>query len=285
MKPKRRLGGAVYILPNLMTTGNLFFGFLSIVKGLQGDYLWAALAILVASIFDVLDGRVARLTGSTSEFGVQYDSLCDLISFGLAPAQLAFLIALQDFNRLGWIAAFLFVACGALRLARFNVQSSIGKASGDFTGLPIPMAAATIACCVLLWVDIRVEGSSSHTVFHTLKSYLPFSLERVSKIFLLLLVTSLALAMVSNLTYRSHKALKIKGVAPFKILVVAVAIIALISYEPEFFGFLFFFFYACSGLMEWLLGWKKPIDDSEIFEPSQDDTDDDGTVSPKLEGQ
>jgi CDP-diacylglycerol--serine O-phosphatidyltransferase len=130
----------------LITTGNLFFGFFSIVKSLQGDFAWASVAILLAAIFDVLDGRVARMTKSTSEFGVQYDSLCDLMSFGLAPALLMYQAGLQHAGRLGWIICFMFLAAGALRLARFNVQSSIGKASGDFTGLPIPMAAAVVAC-------------------------------------------------------------------------------------------------------------------------------------------
>src|SRR5688572_14859116 len=107
---RRKLGGAIYILPNLITTGNLFFGFFSIVKGLQGNFLWASGAILLAAIFDVLDGRVARMTNSQSEFGVQYDSLCDLISFGAAPALLMYKAGLSEAGRLGWIVCFMFLA-------------------------------------------------------------------------------------------------------------------------------------------------------------------------------
>ena len=140
-----RLGGAVYILPNLLTTGNLFFGFFSIIKSLNGEFGWAAGAIFLAAIFDVLDGRVARLTKGTSEFGVQYDSLCDCVSFGVAPAFLMYQFGLVNLGRMGWAACFVFMACGTLRLARFNVLSAIGKASGDFTGLPIPMAAIAVA--------------------------------------------------------------------------------------------------------------------------------------------
>ena len=150
----RRLGGAVYILPNLITTGNLFFGFFSIIKSMNGQFGWAAAAIFLAAIFDVLDGRVARLTKGTSEFGVQYDSLCDCVSFGVAPAFLMYQFGLLELGRMGWVACFMFMACGTLRLARFNVLSAIGKASGDFTGLPIPMAAITVASFISLMVDL-----------------------------------------------------------------------------------------------------------------------------------
>ena len=266
---KRKLGGAVYILPNLITTGNLFFGFFSVVKALHGQYALAAVAILIASIFDMVDGRVARLTGGTSEFGVQYDSLCDLISFGFAPAMLMYLTGLNTLGRVGWIIAFLYMACGALRLARFNVQSSIGKASGDFTGLPIPMAAAVIACFVLVWVDSKTDDGIVGWLSLNIETYI--GLPNLRVYFLLLLGVCLALAMVSNLTYRSHKAIKIKGIRPFKFLVVAVVATGFVAYSPEFFGFLFFFFYGLSGLIEWALGWKKPIDDSDIFEDHPDE--------------
>src|SRR5688500_11117724 len=157
-----RIGGAVYILPNLLTTGNLFFGFFAIMKALQGEFFWAGSAIIIAAVFDMLDGRVARLTKGTSEFGVQYDSLCDLVSFGAAPAIMMFQYGLNAFGRFGWVLCFLFMACGALRLARFNVQSSIGKASGDFTGLPIPMAAAVVATYVAFMTDLaQTQGEAT----------------------------------------------------------------------------------------------------------------------------
>ena len=114
----------IYILPSLFTTGNLFCGFWAIISVFQEKFFYAAVAILLASVFDVLDGKVARLSGATSKFGVQYDSLADLVSFGIAPALLAYSWALRPYGRFGWLAAFLFVVCGALRLARFNVQSS-----------------------------------------------------------------------------------------------------------------------------------------------------------------
>ncbi|MGZ3570120.1 MAG: CDP-diacylglycerol--serine O-phosphatidyltransferase, partial [Thermodesulfobacteriota bacterium] len=127
----------IYILPNLFTTGNLFCGFWAIVSVFHEKFEYAAYAILLATVFDALDGKVARLSGAMSKFGVQYDSLADLISFGVAPALLAFAWALRPYGRFGWLAAFLFVVCGALRLARFNVQSSSGEVK-YFKGLPIP---------------------------------------------------------------------------------------------------------------------------------------------------
>ncbi|RYZ58708.1 MAG: CDP-diacylglycerol--serine O-phosphatidyltransferase [Proteobacteria bacterium] len=263
---RRRLGGAIYILPNLITTGNLFFGFFSIVKSLQGDFAWASVAILLAAIFDVLDGRVARMTKSTSEFGVQYDSLCDLMSFGLAPALLMYQAGLQHAGRLGWIICFMFLAAGALRLARFNVQSSIGKASGDFTGLPIPMAAAVVACFVALWMDFEKSTNEFKILFwiETLFKNPDFRLW-----FFGITGFLLALAMVTNISYRSHKTLKVTGIKPFRLLVLGVLIVALIAIQPQLFGFLIFFGYAISGPVEWLFGWTKLVDDDDIFEADE----------------
>ncbi len=264
-----KLGNAVYILPNLLTTGNLFFGFFSIVKSLQGDFKWAASAILLAAIFDVLDGRVARLTGGTSDFGVQYDSLCDMVSFGVAPSFLMYQFALHDFGRVGWVICFLFMACGSLRLARFNVQSSIGKASGDFTGLPIPMAAGVIATFVALFVDMGSIDDSDLGIRRILAPY--FLNNEVKNLFLLIYSPFLAFSMVSTLAYRSHKTL-LKGgtVKPFNFLVLFVSGTALLAFWPEFFGFTLMFFYSLSGLIEWVFGWKKTIDHDEIFEISDD---------------
>lgn len=262
-----KLGGAVYILPNLITTGNLFFGFFSIVKGLQLDFAWSASAILLAAVFDVLDGRIARLTKGTSEFGVQYDSLCDLVSFGLAPAFLMYQYGLQDFGRIGWIICFLFLACGALRLARFNVQSSVGKASGDFTGLPIPMAAGVVACFVALMVDLKSSHGTSR--LWLARFFSPDSLTHgLQTQFLAVLGPLLAFMMVSNLAYRSHKALHISSIKPFKLLVGLVGLLGLIAYQPELSGFTLTFLYALSGPFEWAAGWKKATDDDDIFEPT-----------------
>ncbi|MFY7930152.1 MAG: CDP-diacylglycerol--serine O-phosphatidyltransferase [Oligoflexus sp.] len=263
-----RIGGAIYILPNLITTGNLFFGFFSIVKGLQGSFLWAAAAILLAAVFDVLDGRVARMTNSTSEFGVQYDSLCDLVSFGAAPALLMYQAGLHELGRLGWIICFMFMACGALRLARFNVQSSIGKASGDFTGLPIPMAAGVIACFVALWVEFESKPND-YWVLIWLEALLQNGDFRLY--FFAVAGGLLAMAMVTNIPYRSSKTLKFSGIKPFRLLVLGVALVALIASQPEVFGFLLFFGYALSGPVEWLFGWTKLIDDDDIFERNSND--------------
>ncbi len=260
---RRRLGGAIYILPNLITTGNLFFGFFSIVKSLQGDFSWAAFAIVLAAIFDVLDGRVARMTNSTSEFGVQYDSLCDLISFGLAPALLMHQAGLKDAGRIGWIVCFMFLAAGALRLARFNVQSSIGKASGDFTGLPIPMAAGVVATFVALWQDFEKQ-SNELPVLYWIESTLKNPDFRLW--FFGVCGFLLAIAMVANVSYRSHKTLKFVGIKPFRLLVLGVAVVALIATQPQLFGFLIFFGYALSGPVEWIFGWTKLVDDDDIFE-------------------
>src|ERR1700679_3381236 len=121
-QPDQR-GMHIYILPNLFTTGNMFFGFFSMIQSLQGNFTVAAYCIVAAAVFDLLDGRVARMTQATSKFGMEYDSLSDLVSFGVAPAILLYLWALKPFERIGWLASFMFMACGALRLARFNVQA------------------------------------------------------------------------------------------------------------------------------------------------------------------
>ena len=149
--PERRVRRGFYILPNLLTTGGLLAGVYSLVACLRGDFFLAAVAIMAANIFDVLDGRVARVTKTTSEFGSQYDSLADLVAFGVAPAILLYRFALEAWGSLGWLAAALYVICGALRLARFNVQRD-DVAKRHFVGLPIPAAAEVIASTVLLYV-------------------------------------------------------------------------------------------------------------------------------------
>jgi CDP-diacylglycerol--serine O-phosphatidyltransferase len=143
----------IYILPNLLTTGNLLSGFWAIIFVFQERFYFAAVAILLAAVFDVFDGKVAKLSGATSKFGMQYDSLADLVSFGVAPALLAFSWALRPYGKFGWLAAFLFVACGAIRLARFNVLASAGETK-YFKGLPIPVAAAMIAFTILLYFQL-----------------------------------------------------------------------------------------------------------------------------------
>ncbi len=266
-KFRPKIGGAVYILPNLLTAGNLFFGYFSIIKSLQGEFFWAASAILLGSIFDVLDGQVARLTRGTSEFGVQFDSLCDLISFGLAPSFLAYQYILSEVGRIGWILGFIFLACGALRLARFNVQSSIGKTKGDFVGLPIPMAAGVVAC----FVGLSTDPLDADAHFVLVKIFEFLNLKSVKLGFFIVMTPFLALMMVSNFTYRSHKSMKIRSIKPFRLLAILVTIVALAAYLPMFAGSLFFFLYSFSGPLEWILGWKKAADEDEIFEQEVDE--------------
>jgi CDP-diacylglycerol--serine O-phosphatidyltransferase len=161
-----RLRKGVYLLPNALTTGALFAGFFSIIAGINGRFIAAAIAILVAALLDALDGRVARLTNTETDFGVQYDSLSDLISFGVAPALLAFNWSLASLGslsplagKLGWLAAFVYVACAALRLARFNTQADIAD-KGYFQGLASPAAAGTLACSIWFFADQGISGES-----------------------------------------------------------------------------------------------------------------------------
>ena len=148
----------IYLLPNLMTTAALFAGFYAVIAGMQGQFLEGAIAIFIAMVFDGLDGRVARMTNSSSAFGAEYDSLADMVSFGLAPALLMFQWALQDYDKIGWLAAFIYTAGAALRLARFNTQVGIAD-KRYFQGLPSPAAAALLAG--LIWM---VESNEMHDV-------------------------------------------------------------------------------------------------------------------------
>lgn len=222
----QRLAMYIYVLPNLMTTGNLFSGFFAVIQSIKGNYLYAAYAIVVASVFDQLDGRLARLTRSTSKFGAEYDSLCDLVSFGMAPGVLLFLWALQPFGRLGWVASFLFVACGALRLARFNVQANVVE-KNYFQGLPIPMAAGIVASSVLAFQDLELEPLGNFG--------------------LLIMTILLAFVMVSNFRFRSFKDLDLKERLPFRYLILGVALLVVVALRPEVMLFVLFMAYAALG--------------------------------------
>ena len=153
---RERLSRGLFVLPTLFTVGNLFCGYLSIWCSIRGTFELAAILVIVAALLDGLDGRVARLTNSTSEFGEEYDSLADLVSFGVAPAVLVYSWGLSDFHRLGWMASFLFVVCGSMRLARFNIQTKVVD-KRYFVGLPIPAAAGTIVTLVLATPDRLVS--------------------------------------------------------------------------------------------------------------------------------
>ncbi len=229
-KKERKIRRGIYILPNFITTGSLFCGFFSIVKSLNGEFLDAAWMILLAGLFDALDGRVARLTRTHSDFGVEYDSLCDLASFGLAPAILAYTWSLNDFNKFGWGAAFLFFACGALRLARYNVQL-MDVEKKHFQGLPIPCAAYALTSYIIF--HHHWEGAGDFT------GYL-----------LLGLTVALALLMVSNVRYRSFKSFGLKRRESFFVLVGMAVVLFLVASSPALMILICSLLYVSSGLVE-----------------------------------
>ncbi|PLX67631.1 MAG: CDP-diacylglycerol--serine O-phosphatidyltransferase [Denitrovibrio sp.] len=218
-----------YLLPNLVTILGLFCGFYSIIATLNGEYVIAASATLVAFVFDGIDGKLARMLNATSDFGIQLDSLADLISFGVAPAILVYQWALVPYGRLGWMAAFLFVACGALRLARFNVQTKKTDPR-FFIGLPIPAAAGVIVTSVLFTKEfIGDPNSMTVPIWFTFNIYI------------------LAFLMVSNIRYYSGKT--ITHLKSYNALVVFVLMIFVLGLYPELFLFLLATGYALSGLL------------------------------------
>lgn len=235
-KPKRRLAMHIYVLPNLVTTGNLFFGFFAIIQATKLNFLYSAYAIVAASVFDLLDGRLARLTRSTSKFGAEYDSLCDLVSFGVAPGVMLYMWALQPFGRLGWIACFVFTACGALRLARFNVQATVIE-KAYFQGLPIPMAAGIVASSVLAFHDLGMDATGN--------------------VGILAMTYLLGFVMVSTFRYRSFKDLDLKERLPFRYLIFGVMIISIVAYRPEVNLFILFLTYAILGAVFGVLNFGK----------------------------
>lgn len=236
-KKDRRKFRGTYLIPNLITTGCLFAGFYAIVSAINGRFESAALAILVALVLDGLDGRLARLTQTTSGFGLQYDSLSDLVAFGVAPALLVYLWALQGFGRFGWVAAFLFVACGALRLARFNVQTgSIDPRY--FNGLPIPAAATFVATGVLFALHVGDWTQLRH-------------------VFVLVTIYVLSFLMVSNLRFFSFKKPDLFKRYPFQTLVSGVLIFVVVATEPYVMGFVLAAAYVCSGGVSTYLYFSK----------------------------
>ncbi|WP_045216667.1 CDP-diacylglycerol--serine O-phosphatidyltransferase [Desulfonatronovibrio magnus] len=220
-----------YILPNLLTTASLFIGFMGILWAIEGRFHLTAIAILGACVFDGLDGKIARLTNSSSDFGIQFDSLSDLVSFGVCPALTMYLWQLGSFDQAGLAVAFLFMACGALRLARFNL---ITKSSPKkfFVGLPIPAAACTLAAFILF------------------SSYLPHSFaEVILPKATLMLTFVLGLLMISKVKYASFKEFEMVRLHPFSSIVTAIMIFVLVASEPKFILFLFFITYVFSGLI------------------------------------
>ena len=241
-KTIRRRG--IYLLPNLLTSAALFAGFYSIISGINGKFEPAAIGIIVAGLLDGLDGRVARMTNTQSDFGEQYDSLSDLISFGLAPALLAFnwsLSSLSEINtlagKLGWLVAFLFVACAALRLARFNTQVGIAD-KRYFQGLASPAAAGTLVFTIWFFVDNGVAGESVRWLifFETI---------------------ALGILMFSRVRYYSFKAGPGGDKVPAVWLLLAVLIIVLLALDPPTMGMIFGIAYVLSGLLITVAGRRN----------------------------
>jgi CDP-diacylglycerol--serine O-phosphatidyltransferase len=225
MPESKRKG--IYLLPNLLTTAGLFSGFYAVVASMNGHFEAAAVAIFIAMVFDGLDGRVARMTNTQSEFGAEYDSMADMVSFGMAPALVAYNWGLSGLGKIGWLAAFIYVAGAALRLARFNTQIGIAD-KRYFQGLASPAAAALVAGLVWVGGEYDVNGDDYGVV--------------------VALVTSLAgLLMVSNFKYNSFKEVNWHGKVPFVALLLIMLIFVVVATEPALVLFVVFALYALAG--------------------------------------
>jgi CDP-diacylglycerol--serine O-phosphatidyltransferase len=228
-RKERRRG--IYLLPNLFTTGALFSGFYAIVSGMHGKFEIAALAIFVAMIFDGLDGRVARLTNTQSKFGAEYDSLSDMVSFGVAPALVMFSWALNELGKFGWAVAFIYVACAALRLARFNTQIDTAD-KNYFSGLASPAAAAVVAGTVWVFAE---EG--------WVDGQMPLGMPVLAAI----LTAVVGFLMISSIKYHSFKGLNLRGRVPFVVLLAVVVGFGIFMIGQERALLLGFLIYAASG--------------------------------------
>jgi CDP-diacylglycerol--serine O-phosphatidyltransferase len=230
--PSRRKG--IYLLPNILTTGALFGGFYAVLSGFTGHFEFAAMAIFAAMIFDGLDGRVARMTNTQSDFGVQYDSLSDMVSFGVAPAVVAYGWGVSDLGKLGLAAAFVYASCAALRLARFNVQAELADKK-TFTGLPSPAAAALVAG--FIWSTYDVEPSLGLSVLGAV------------------LTAAAGLLMVSNFKYPSFKEVDLRGKVPFIVILSIVMGFVVITIDPPRILFALAVIFGFSAPLIW--AWKK----------------------------
>jgi CDP-diacylglycerol--serine O-phosphatidyltransferase len=226
--PSRRFRRGVYIIPSLFTLANLFCGYACVVYSMRGEYATAAPFIGFAIVLDMLDGRIARMTGTASEFGLQFDSLADVVSFGVAPAILSFAWGLSSLGRLGWAAAFLFVTAAALRLARFNIQGP-STDKRYFVGLPSPAAAGVPAATVYFFPDGLIDQRGALAA--------------------LSMVIVPALLMVSTIRYRSFKTLDLQTRRPFRVLLLFATLIALVVTHPQLVLVALAYIYLASGLV------------------------------------
>jgi len=233
-----KLRKGVFLIPSLFTAGNLMCGFFSVIATFNGEFVNAALFIILANILDGIDGYAARLTKTTSRFGLEFDSLADVVSFGVAPAVLVYIWALVPWNNWGWLAACTYVTCGALRLSRFNVQAQ-GVSKSHFVGLPIPAAAQMITSTVIMYYYLGGEGSPNRHVT------------------LLLVIYGLAVLMVSNVPYFSLKNNDIKKRHPIWMLVSGIILITLFIAERHLMFFTVVLLYTLSGPLLWCLTTHK----------------------------
>jgi len=229
----------VYLLPNSLTLCGMFFGFYSILATISGNYVNAAWAVFIAMIFDGLDGWVARLTNSTTKFGIELDSLSDLVAFGVAPAVLMHNWSLNTYGRIGWAASFLFVACGALRLARYNVQMG-SEEKKSFTGLPIPGAAIIVASTVIFYFN-------------------QIGYDAGRNIYLLVLTIVLSILMISTLKFHGVKEIDFRERKPFWVLVFIVLIIVIVAVHPPIALFSFAMLYLSAGILENIFLYSKKL--------------------------
>ena len=244
----------VYLLPNLFTTAALFAGFSAIISGMKGNFEAAGMAIIVAQLMDGFDGRIARLTNTTSAFGVQYDSLSDMVSFGLAPSLVIFSWGLEPLGKFGWAAAFLFAACAALRLARFNTQvETVDKRF--FVGLASPPAAAILATTVWLWHD----------------SVPPYEVS----VLIAIITVVVGLLMVSNVRYTSFKGFNLRGRVPFVVMLAALLVFTVVVINPPTVLLLMACLYCLSGPVMWVLAYRKSAAAAEVSAVSPDEQQED----------
>lgn len=225
----RRQG--IYLLPNLFTTGALFAGFYAVIAALRGDFESAPIAILAALLLDGLDGRVARMTNTQSKFGAEYDSLADMVSFGVAPALVMFSFALGELGKFGWSAAFIYVACAALRLARFNTQIDTAD-KNFFTGLASPSAACIVVSVVWVCNDLGWIGAELPAEVAVLMAFL---------------TAITGFLMIANFRYYSFKSIDFHGRVPFVVMIAVVLVFGLVTLDPPLIIMLAFLAYAASG--------------------------------------
>ena len=223
-----------YLLPNLFTTASLFAGFYSIVQAMNGRYDHAAIAIFIALILDGLDGRVARLTNTESAFGSEYDSLSDMVSFGVAPALVIYVWALQPLGKLGWIVSFIYCTCAAVRLARFNVKLDVNN-KNYFSGLPSPAAATLLASFIWISFDNGINGNEIFLGFFQMQW------------FALIITLFVALSMVANVNFYSGKDINLRNSQPFVVILLIALLFGLISHNPAEVIFIISFGYSLSG--------------------------------------